>query len=298
MFIAVHACIPHHRRLRTGGACKYTERKASHEALPSSRPDTGCDFDGGHGCRARGGRDLFTGDRRLACEAVLCLASGLPPQECQPSLRRYFSIQLRQARQHGARARQFPAVMPDVESVAPDGGPGRHHGRWCRCVRPCHSEHAPAGWHWWCRWTRDAIGHSQRPAGQLLGLHRQRLRGHGIARRALRRHARARRVLDRSFPMGCSPGCLACRGRGRGCPGAGHGRPLARHRRLSLPGPFTLAREDSKVLPHGVPAGSCTPNASNPWHGLFHPSAPPLPSLPCASRHPADLDAFARRRQS
>ena len=38
-------------------------------------------------------QDLFTGDRRLACEAVLCLASGQPPQECQPALRRYFSIQ-------------------------------------------------------------------------------------------------------------------------------------------------------------------------------------------------------------
>jgi hypothetical protein len=40
-------------------------------------------------------QDLFTGDRRLACEAVLCLASGQPPQACQPALRRYFSIQWR-----------------------------------------------------------------------------------------------------------------------------------------------------------------------------------------------------------
>lgn|SRR5690606_398533 len=36
--------------------------------------------------------DLFTGDVRLACEAVLCLASGTQPGECAPSLKRYFSI--------------------------------------------------------------------------------------------------------------------------------------------------------------------------------------------------------------
>ena len=36
--------------------------------------------------------DLFTGDVRLACEAVLCLASGTQPGECAPSLNRYFSI--------------------------------------------------------------------------------------------------------------------------------------------------------------------------------------------------------------
>lgn len=40
-------------------------------------------------------QNLFTGDRRLACEAVLCLASGQPPRACQPALRRYFSIQWR-----------------------------------------------------------------------------------------------------------------------------------------------------------------------------------------------------------
>ena len=35
---------------------------------------------------------LFTGDVRLACEAVLCLSSGTRPSECAPSLKRYFSI--------------------------------------------------------------------------------------------------------------------------------------------------------------------------------------------------------------
>ena len=36
--------------------------------------------------------DLFTGDTKLACEAILCLSSGTRPSECNPSLQRYFSI--------------------------------------------------------------------------------------------------------------------------------------------------------------------------------------------------------------
>lgn len=36
--------------------------------------------------------DLLTGDTRLACEATLCLSSNERPHECNPSLRRYFSI--------------------------------------------------------------------------------------------------------------------------------------------------------------------------------------------------------------
>lgn len=40
-------------------------------------------------------QEVLTGDTRLACEAVLCLASGKRPEECNPSLRRYFSISYR-----------------------------------------------------------------------------------------------------------------------------------------------------------------------------------------------------------
>ena len=36
--------------------------------------------------------DLLTGDTKLACEAILCLSSGTRPSECDPSLKRYFSI--------------------------------------------------------------------------------------------------------------------------------------------------------------------------------------------------------------
>jgi hypothetical protein len=37
-------------------------------------------------------QEIFTGDTRLACEAILCLSTGTQPGECTPSLRRYFSI--------------------------------------------------------------------------------------------------------------------------------------------------------------------------------------------------------------
>jgi hypothetical protein len=40
-------------------------------------------------------QEFLTGDTRLACEAVLCLASGQRPNECTPSLQRYFSIRFR-----------------------------------------------------------------------------------------------------------------------------------------------------------------------------------------------------------
>ncbi len=40
-------------------------------------------------------QNVLTGDTRLACEAILCLASGTRPSECTPSLQRYFSISYR-----------------------------------------------------------------------------------------------------------------------------------------------------------------------------------------------------------
>lgn len=36
--------------------------------------------------------NLLTGDKRLACEAILCLSTGSRPNECTPSIHRYFSI--------------------------------------------------------------------------------------------------------------------------------------------------------------------------------------------------------------
>jgi hypothetical protein len=38
---------------------------------------------------------VLTGDTKLACEAVMCLSSSTRPHECEPSIRRYFSISYR-----------------------------------------------------------------------------------------------------------------------------------------------------------------------------------------------------------
>ncbi|MCD9032036.1 conjugal transfer protein TrbM [Luteimonas sp. Y-2-2-4F] len=36
--------------------------------------------------------DQFTGDTKLSCEAILCLSTGSPPNQCMPALTRYFDI--------------------------------------------------------------------------------------------------------------------------------------------------------------------------------------------------------------
>lgn len=42
--------------------------------------------------RAEGEGGILTGVTRLACEAILCLSSGVRPGECSPSLTHYFGI--------------------------------------------------------------------------------------------------------------------------------------------------------------------------------------------------------------
>ncbi|MDP3334989.1 MAG: TrbM/KikA/MpfK family conjugal transfer protein [Methylococcaceae bacterium] len=41
---------------------------------------------------AQAGDGLLTGLVKLSCEAILCLSTGSPPNECSPSLSQYFSI--------------------------------------------------------------------------------------------------------------------------------------------------------------------------------------------------------------
>lgn len=41
---------------------------------------------------AQAGEGLLTGLVKLSCEAILCLSTGSPPNECSPSLSQYFSI--------------------------------------------------------------------------------------------------------------------------------------------------------------------------------------------------------------
>jgi len=37
-------------------------------------------------------QEVLEGDEKDACEAILCLSAGQPPHECDPALKRYFSI--------------------------------------------------------------------------------------------------------------------------------------------------------------------------------------------------------------
>ncbi len=39
--------------------------------------------------------DQLTGDPKLACEAIICLSTGTRPNECAPSMARYFGISYR-----------------------------------------------------------------------------------------------------------------------------------------------------------------------------------------------------------
>lgn len=62
------------------------------------------------------GQDVLTGDKRLACEAVLCLASGTKPDTCTPSLTRYFSISHRRWSDTVRARRSFLDLCPRTDN--------------------------------------------------------------------------------------------------------------------------------------------------------------------------------------
>ena len=39
--------------------------------------------------------NFLTGDSKLACEATMCLSTGTRPNECQPSIQKFFSIKMK-----------------------------------------------------------------------------------------------------------------------------------------------------------------------------------------------------------
>ncbi|CAM5531787.1 TrbM/KikA/MpfK family conjugal transfer protein [Alcaligenes] [Alcaligenes phenolicus] len=57
-------------------------------------------------------QEVLEGDTRLACEAILCLATGQPPHECQPSLRKYFSITAKKLSDTIRKRRNFLDLCP------------------------------------------------------------------------------------------------------------------------------------------------------------------------------------------
>jgi len=58
----------------------------------------------------------FTGDVRLACEAILCLSTGQRPGECSPSLRRYFGITAKKLSDTLTKRRNFLNLCPAASS--------------------------------------------------------------------------------------------------------------------------------------------------------------------------------------
>ncbi|HHG4294271.1 TPA: TrbM/KikA/MpfK family conjugal transfer protein [Pseudomonas aeruginosa] len=60
--------------------------------------------------------ELFTGDTRLACEAILCLSTGQRPGECAPSLSRYFGIHKRKLSDTIKARKNFLNLCPSASA--------------------------------------------------------------------------------------------------------------------------------------------------------------------------------------
>lgn len=56
--------------------------------------------------------DELTGDTKLACEAILCLSSGTRPSECNPSIKKYFSIKAKRWKDTINARRNFLKLCP------------------------------------------------------------------------------------------------------------------------------------------------------------------------------------------
>ena len=65
-------------------------------------------------------QEVLTGDTRLACEAVLCLAAPTRPTECVASIAKYFSISLRRFSQTLRARRNFLSLCPRIDTATID----------------------------------------------------------------------------------------------------------------------------------------------------------------------------------
>jgi hypothetical protein len=63
-------------------------------------------------------QDALTGDTKLACEAVLCLASPTRPAECAAAIAKYFSISLRRFSSTLRARKNFLSLCPRVDPSA------------------------------------------------------------------------------------------------------------------------------------------------------------------------------------
>lgn len=60
------------------------------------------------------------GDKKDACEALMCLSSGKRPHECEPSLRRYFSIHDKKPWKTMQKRRDFLKMCPKASDDGND----------------------------------------------------------------------------------------------------------------------------------------------------------------------------------
>lgn len=64
-------------------------------------------------------QEALGGDAGLACEAILCLSTASPPQECNRALRRYFSISHRRLAETIRRRNSFLRLCPSSQQTVP-----------------------------------------------------------------------------------------------------------------------------------------------------------------------------------
>ncbi|MDG6896491.1 hypothetical protein A6A19_00325 [Actinobacillus delphinicola] len=69
---------------------------------------------------ASGVYESFTGDKKLACEAILCLSTGSRPAECRPSIKKFFSIHGKKPWKTIQLRKQFLELCPNDNSQGID----------------------------------------------------------------------------------------------------------------------------------------------------------------------------------
>jgi len=69
----------------------------------------------------------LTGDKRLACEAILCLAAPSRPSECSAAIRRYFSISATKFKDTIKKRKNFLSLCPktdmDLDKIVAESTP-------------------------------------------------------------------------------------------------------------------------------------------------------------------------------
>lgn len=65
--------------------------------------------------------DTFSGDKKAACEALLCLSTGKRPDQCDGPIRRYFSIKHKKWKDTRNARKNFLKLCPDDDNSGKQG---------------------------------------------------------------------------------------------------------------------------------------------------------------------------------